>query len=152
MHESEHSRVADFKQAAKQDPKNVTVPEHLSSLPDDTHIVSGVLVGNGAVAFASEKAKLSAKVVKLERTSDGGVAYQFAVFVSEPAPAKPEESKPVEDPRFLTAVDYFVGKGLSDKDARKQVNQFGVERVLAAREKELDKQLEEVVSGSSKKG
>lgn len=145
MHESETQRVADFQQAAKLDPEKNPMPDNLTSLPDETHIVTGSLVGHGATALASDKAKLSAKVVKLERTADGGIDYQLAIFVDEPEPVKVEPAKPVEDPKFLSAVEYFVGKGLPDTDARKKVNQFGVERVLAAREKELDAELQKTL-------
>ena len=141
MQTSDAKRVGEIPEAVR--------PEHLASLPEDTHIVSGSLVGHGANALASDKAKLSAKVVKLERTADGGINYQLAIFVSEPTPAPVVAQAPAEDPRFLAAVDYFVGKGLTDTDARKKVNQFGVERVLAAREKELDAELAALVNPAS---
>lgn len=120
---------------------------HLDKLPDDTHIVSGTLVGHGDTSLASEKATLSAKVVKLERRADGGVDYQLAIFVSEPTPAPVVVLPPPEDPQFLAAVEYFVGKGLTDSDARKKVNQFGVSRVLAQKDRELDAELAKVVAG-----
>lgn len=120
--------------------------KHLQDLPGEAHIVSGKLVGDGEASLASSAAHLSGKVVKLERTSDGGVAYQFAIYVSEPIPNPVLAAKEPENPRFLAAVEYFVSKGKDDGDARKLVNEFGVERVLARREKELDEQLERHVS------
>jgi hypothetical protein len=135
MHESTAQRI-----------QEIPTADRPANLPDDSHIISGRLVGHGSTSFASEKAKISGKVVKLERTSDGGIDYQFAIFVSEPAPPKLEVVPPAEDPQLLAAVEYFVSKGLSDGDARKKVAQFGVSRVLAAREKELDDQLAQTLS------
>lgn len=138
MDNSSTARVADTK------PKDR--PEHFDDLPEETHIVSGTIVGNGSTELASEKAHLSAKVIKLERTPAGGVDYQLAILVSEPAPKAIERSEPQEDPKFLAAVDYFMSKGQSDADARKKVNLFGVDRVLKAREDELDVELKKALS------
>lgn len=123
---------------------------HLEKLPDDTHIVSGVLEGHGATEIASAKAVLSSKTVKLARTESGGVEYQLAIFVSEPTPVAVAAVKPAEDPSFLEAVEYFVGKGLTDTDARKKVNEFGISRVLQAKNRELDSKLDDMLEKKNK--
>lgn len=138
MDNASAARVADTKAEDR--------PDHFEGLPEETHIVSGTIVGNGSTELASEKAHLSAKVIKLERTPAGGIDYQLAIVVSEPAPPKAAEpSKPQEDPKFLAAVDYFMSKGQSETDARKKVNLFGVDRVLKAREAELDSDLKKAL-------
>lgn len=118
----------------------------IAKLPEDTQLVTGTIVGHGATELASINATLSARVVKLARNIAGGIDYQIAIFVNEPAPIAVVEARPAEDPNFIAAVDYFKLKGLSDGDARKQVNQFGVPRVLAARDKDLDQELQAVIS------
>lgn len=122
-------------------------PEHLENLPEDAHIISGVLEGNGATALASEKAKLSAKVVKLARTAGGGVEYQLAIFVSEPIQVV-EKVEPVKAPPTdrEKAVAYFVSKGFRPEQAEKQVDRFGVKRVIDQLEAELDKELQDALS------
>jgi len=143
MQTSDTKRVADFHQAAKQ-PDGVPVPEHLENLPADTHIVSGVIEGHGSTEFASSKAKLSAKVVMLERTASGGVSYQLAIFVSEPTQA---EAGPVLVPPTPDelAAQYFIEKGMKPETAKAQVARFGAHRVLAMKEKELDQELANVI-------
>ena len=44
------------------------------------------------------------------------------------------------------AIAYFKAKGLSDDASAKQVDRFGVPRVLAARDRELDAELAKVAS------
>ena len=115
------------------------------NVPVGTHILTSTIEGDGPVAMCSDKASLSAKVLHVTRTGSGGIEVQTAVSVSEPTPAPVMASAPAEDPKFLAAVDYFIGKGLTDADARKNVNQFGVDRVLAAKDKELDDKLADMV-------
>lgn len=145
-------QVSDAKRVGAMSDEELSEQPHLLKLPEDTHIVSGTLEGHGATELASEKAQLSAKVVKLARTASGGVEYQLAIFVSEPTPAPVVAAKPAEDPTFLEAVEYFVGKGLTDSGARKKVNEFGIARVLAAKNRELDANLDKLLtSGEDKK-
>jgi hypothetical protein len=135
MHVAEAKRVGEITKDDR--------PDHLVNLPEDTHLVSGVLEGNGATALASEKAKLSAKTVKLTRTAGGGVEYQFAIFVSEPIQVV-KESEPVKAPPTdeEKAIAYFVEKGMKFETAKKQVERFGVKRVLDQLEAELDQELQ----------
>src|ERR1700737_2273737 len=106
MHESEAQRVGEL-------PKD----ERPAGLPEETHLVTGTLEGHGATSLASENAKLSARVIKLERTSSGGIDYQLAIFVSEPTPVAVLPPPPVVDPQFEAAVAYFVGKDFKDAAA-----------------------------------
>lgn len=125
MQTSSAARVADFPKKER--------PEHLQNLPEETHIVTGTLEAHGASSLASVDAKLSAKVVKLERTKSGGIDYQLAIFVAEPVQAAPVVLSDAE-----RAVAFFVEKGFPKQTAIDQVNKFGIARVLAAaaREKE----------------
>jgi len=143
-------QTSDAKRVGAMSDEELEANPHLEKLPDDTHIVSGTLEGHGATEIASAKAQLSAKVVKLARTESGGVEYQLAIFVSEPTAAAAVPAKSVEDPSFLEAVEYFVGKGLSDTDSRKKVNEFGISRVLAAKNRELDANLDALLEKKSK--
>jgi len=118
------------------------------NVPVGTHILTSVIEGDGPVAMCTDKASLSAKVLHVTRTDSGGIEVQTAVFVSEPAPATAPTPVIAEDPKFLEAVAYFVGKGLSDTEARKSVNEYGVARVLAAKDRELDNQLTALVNKS----
>ena len=116
------------------------------NLPVGANILTTVLESDSALPLCSEKAILSAKVLSTSRTVSGGIQLQVAVLASEPANVPVSAPAPAEDPKFLEAVEYFVGKGLSDSDARKKVNQFGVVRVLAAKSKELDDELSALVA------
>jgi len=120
-------------------PKEEVIPPHLKNLPGDTHIISGTLDGHGAVALASEEAKLSGKIVKLSRTSSGGIEYQVALFVSEPV--RQDAVDPVVDETREGAIKYFTDEGMSREKAVLQVDHFGVARVNAMREKKLDEDL-----------
>ncbi len=128
-------------------PEDQTHPG-LENLPEDTQIVTGSIIGHGTTELATEKAKLSAKIVKLERNSSGGIDYQVAIFVSEPTPAPVVKLQDIEDPKLTTAIDYFVSKGLTGDAARKKVAEFGIERVLNARERELDAELQKELGKS----
>lgn len=137
MHTSEAQRIGEI--AAPVDGKPQPLPEHLLNLPSDTHIVSGTLDGHGSVALASEAAKLSGKIVKLVRTSSGGIEYQLALFVSEPAV---DTTVPVAvDETREAAIKYFTDEGMSREKAITQVDHFGVARVNAMRDKKLDEDL-----------
>lgn len=145
MDTSTANRAADHVLAAKA--ANRPVPAHIANLPEETHIVTGSLEGNGPVALvSSDKAVLSARVIKLERTSSGGIDYQVAIYVQEPTPVPVLVVQAAEDPQYLAAVAYFVETGMSDQAARIQVNRFGVARVLAQRDRELDAELAKVVA------
>lgn len=122
-------------------------PDHLANLPDHAIIASGTLNGHGAVELASDKATISAKVVKLVRTSSGGIDYELAIYVSEPvvvaAPA------PVAtDPQFEEAVVYLKEHGnLDEEDAREAVKKFGAARILAAKHERLNDELDDLLTG-----
>lgn len=117
---------------------------------ETSHIISGTLEGQGAVSLASEKAEIDGKIIKLERTASGGISYQVAIFVDEPEPepAVAEEALVAEKSLTLEeqAVSYFTEKGMPVASAVSQVKRFGVDRVLAMRNKELDEQLSNLVS------
>jgi hypothetical protein len=143
-------QTSDTKRVGAFTDEELAAQPHLAKLPDETHIISGTLEGHGANALASDKAVLSSKIVKLERTASGGIEYQLAIFVSEPALAPVVEAKAKEDPNFLEAVEFFVSQGLTDTDARKKVNEFGVSRVLAAKNRALDLALEKTLNEANK--
>jgi hypothetical protein len=116
------------------------------NVPVGTHILTSVIEGDGPVALASDKAKLSARVISTSRTDSGGVQIQVAVFVSEPTPvAAPAPPPPPPTPEEQ-ALAYFTEKGFSADSAKANVEQFGVARVLAMREKELDEKLAAAVA------
>ncbi len=119
------------------------------NVPVGTHILTSVIEGDGAVALASEKATLSGKVLSVQRTDSGGIQVQTAVFISEPAPAAAPAPPPPEPSAEEKAIAYFTSKGFPAKTAEAQVAQFGVGRVLAMRDKELDQALEKVVAAKS---
>ncbi|HEX3156794.1 MAG TPA: hypothetical protein VHV32_19350 [Candidatus Angelobacter sp.] len=110
-----------------------------------THILTSVLEGDGPIALASEKAKLSATVISVQRTDSGGVKVQTALTISEPAPeVAPEPLKPEDE-----AVAYLVSKGFAADAAVVHVGKFGATRVLAQRDAEkvaADKQLDDELS------
>lgn len=138
MHVADAKRVGEIPETER--------PTHLANLPEDTHLISGTLEGHGSTALASAKAKLSGRIVKLARTEGGGVEYQFAIFVSEPTPVVKEtvevKAPPTEREK---AVAYFVSKGFKAEAAEKQVDRFGVKRVIDQLEAELDKELQEAL-------
>lgn len=97
------------------------------SVPVGTHIATITMEADGPVEIASSKATLSARIIKSpERTDSGGVTLQVAIGVSEPTPVVAAPPPKPED----TAVKYFTDRGLSETDAKKQVEKFGVERIL----------------------
>lgn len=113
-------------------------------LPVGAHLLTSVLEADGACELASDKAKLSGKVLSIERTASGGISVQVAVSVVEPAVEAPKVEP--EKPRLSNqelAVAYFQGKGFSAKEAEEKVEQFGVDRVLAKRDAELNDQLDQ---------
>lgn len=115
------------------------------NVPVGTHILTSIIEGDGAVAMASEQAKLSAKVLHVTRTVSGGIEVQTAVFVSEPTPAAAPAPPPPEPTDQEKAEAYFTSKGFSVASAKAQVEQFGVGRVLAMASKELDEKLKALV-------
>lgn len=140
MHISDAKRAADL-------PKD---EQEKLKLPSDTHILSGTIEGHGAIALVSPDGDLDAKVIKLARTPGGGIEYQFAIFVDEPEPVKPEVPQSPEE----TAVAYLIAKGQSETSARAAVTRFGADRVLAAKAKDdaaaneaLDAELSALVFG-----
>jgi glutaminase len=138
MHDSKAFRVADVKTQER--------PPHMRGLPEETHIVSGTLVGNGTTVLASEQAKISAKVIQLAQNGSGGIDYQVAIYVHEPVAVAPEPTAAPQSP-FDMAVEYLmVEKGLSQQDATAAVNKFSHTRILAVKEKELDAQMNELVN------
>lgn len=118
------------------------------SVPVGTHIVTITSEADGASELASDKATISAKIIKSpKRTDSGGFELQVAIFVSEPTPAVQEKAPEVkESTPEEQAVSYFVEKGMKEDTAKVQVARFGVSRVLAMRDKELDEQLAALVA------
>ena len=120
-------------------------------LPVGTHIVTTVLEADGPNPLASKDAKFDAEVISVQRTDSGGVQIQVAVAFEEPAPAVAEAPAPAAPEPTLSdaAVAYFVDKGFTKEDAEKQVSRFGVGRVIAMRDKQLDEELATVVAKAS---
>lgn len=117
------------------------------NVPVGTHVLTSVIEGDGPVQLASDKATLSARVLHATRTDSGGIEVQVAVFVSEPTSA-PAPPPPAPEPTALdNDLAYFTDKGFSMESAKINVAQFGVARVLAMREKELDEKLAKAVEG-----
>jgi hypothetical protein len=118
------------------------------NVPIGTHILTSVIEGDGATELASVKAKLSAKVLSVQRTDSGGIQVQTAALVSEPTPAPAPTPVPVVVPPTPQeqAESYFVEKGMTPESAKAQVARFGTTRVLAMRDKELDDQLAALVA------
>jgi hypothetical protein len=136
MHISTKDVVADARQAKE------------LSLEIGSHIITALIEGDGAVALASDKAEFDARVISVQRTDSGGIQVQTAVFVREPAPEKvkePEAPKP-QPTAEEQAISYLVSKGSSEDEAKSQVERFGVDRILSARNKELDAEVAALVS------
>ena len=116
------------------------------------HILTSTIEADGATALASEKAELKAKVISISRTASGGIQVQTAVEVIEPA----AEVTPAPVSADDQAIAYLMSKEFPEAIAKEQVAKFGAGRVLAQRDKEaatkeqdLDKELEEVLSGKN---
>lgn len=128
----------------------VTTEDQIKELgvPAGTHILSNTIEADGPFAIASPDATFDTKVIAVRRTESGGVFVQTAVFISEPQPAQAAPAEPAEP--ALTpeeeAVSYFVGKGFSDEDAKKNVEKYGAAKVLAKRNAELDDELNTLVA------
>ena len=145
MHKADATRLANLSEAER---------KKLEHLDGDTHIITGSLEGHGSAALVSSEGKLDAEIIKLERTAGGGIEYQFAIFVEEPAPAQPEVPKTPEE----QATEYLVGKGQSEEDAAKAVARFGSARVLARKAKDdadqagaLEEELDALLKPAKKK-
>jgi hypothetical protein len=117
------------------------------NVPVGTHVLTSTIEGDGPVQMASDKAALSARVLHTTRTDSGGIEVQVAVFVSEPTPAPAPAPAPVPPSPLDNAIAYFTEKGFTLESAKIQVAQFGVDRILAMKSKELDEKLAKVVSG-----
>jgi len=117
------------------------------SVPIGTHLITALIEGDGAVELASSKATITARVIgSPTRTSSGGIEVKVAVLVSEPVPAPILVPEPVHVPTpEEDAAAYFVGLGMTQKDAEGQVERFGAARVLAMRDKKLDEELANLV-------
>jgi hypothetical protein len=149
MHEAKNSRVGNLDKEAKE----TFVSQH-GSLPDETHIISGVLEADGNDALCSAEAKISSKVLMTERTESGGIRYQIAIFASEP---KRAATQPPVAPH-IEAAQYLLDEGAAkDADhAADLVKTFGAARVLARKaknkeedDKALDRQLDEYLKSAS---
>src|SRR5437868_6267726 len=78
--------------------------------------------------ICSAQAKLSARVISVQRTASGGIQVQTAVAVSEPTPVVEAKLTPTD-----AAIAYLVSKHFTPAEAKADVEKFGVERVLAAK-------------------
>jgi len=139
MHTVTNKRVADL---------NENVQKGLK-LPPETHFIEGTLEADGSTSLASEKAKLSARVISLTRTASGGINYQLAIYADEPQTVA-EEKAPEVSSDEKACIGYFTSKGYSEDEAKEHVKTFGVARVLAKIKAELDDKLETVVAGKKK--
>lgn len=118
--------------------------EHAAELglPVGTHLLESTLEADGANELASAKASFSGKVLSIERTASGGITVKVAVSVNEPKPVEVKIEEPVKQPtREELALAFFTGKGFKAAEAKANVEKFGVDRVLAMREQELDEAL-----------
>ena len=114
----------------------------IANLPEETHIASGMIEGHGTTSLASEKAKISGRIISLDRTASGGLSYQLAIYVQEPTVAAPPAPKSDAD----LATEYLSAKGLKDEEVKAHIAKFGAQRILAMREQDLanrEKQLNE---------
>ena len=115
-------------------------------LSDGTHIITSQLEGDGPLPIASENAKFVTEVLSAVRTSSGGVEVKVAVSIQEPAPVAPvavlEEVPPTAE---QAAAAYLVSKGATEADAESEVQKFGADRILSARDKELDAELDQTL-------
>jgi hypothetical protein len=119
---------------------------------DGTHILTSVVESDGPNALCTEQAKLTAKIISLQRTPSGGVQIQAALTIDEPVQVVAEAPAPVKAPTLEEqAAAYFESKGYSAEDAQAQVEKFGAVRVLAQRDKELDDQLAAALSPAKPK-
>lgn len=112
------------------------------------HLLSSTLEADGPFELASPKATLDAKVIALRRTDSGGIFMQTAVTITEPKPATPApapEPEPVKT-QEEQAVDYLVEKGKGKDEAIAAVKRFGVQKILAKRNEELDEELDELLT------
>jgi hypothetical protein len=125
-------------------PEQAKLAEVHPNVPKDAHIVTGTLEANGAAELVSPIGEISAKIIKLQRTTSGGIDYQLAIFTEEPEPVLAPEPMTPEGTALTpeqTALLYFTEKGMPLATARAQVARFGVERINRMRDKELDDEL-----------
>ena len=110
------------------------------------HILTSVIEADGPIALCSADAKISAKVISVQRTSSGGIQVQAAVEIQEPAP-KPAPTRDDE------AIAFLASKGIKGDEARQMIAKFGRERILAQKkeqeaqsQKQLDQELQKALS------
>lgn len=104
-------------------------------------LVTGTLEAHGATVLCSEKATFSAKAVVIERTAGGGIAYQFAITVTEPTPAVAEVS-PTPPTAEEKVLDYFSKAGKTGEEAKALITELGADSVWAAVEKKIKAEAE----------
>lgn len=140
MHETKHKLAGEFTLVEKQ-AKGIPV-----DLPDSTHVVEGQVEAHGATEFASAAAKLSGRLLSVERTDSGGIKYQLALYAHEPV-KKVEPVATSLTPQEEASQYLQETKGLSERDASAAVAKFGHTRILAEREKDKDKDFDDLMNG-----
>lgn len=117
--------------------------EKYPDVAEGAHVLTSTIEGDGPLPIASELATFHAEVLSTVRTASGGVEVKIAVEIDEPAPVavEPVKAEVVATPEE-TAVAYLVSKGTNEADAEAHVAKFGAARILAARDKELDAELQ----------
>lgn len=106
-----------------------------SSKDGSAHLLTTVIEADGAFELCHIGDDLKGEILSVRRTDSGGIEVQVAVSITKPVAAPLQL---VEDPGFLEAVAYIIGKGYDEVTARKKVNVFSAARVLAAKDKELN--------------
>jgi hypothetical protein len=108
------------------------------------HILTSAIDADGPFEMCSPKAKLSAEVIALRRTDNGGIFLQTALTITEPTPEAapaPEVPEKAPTPEEL-AAEYLKEKGMSAGEATAAIERFGAAKILqkknAEREGELD--------------
>jgi len=108
------------------------------------HILTSAIDADGPFEMCSPKAKLSAEVIALRRTDNGGIFLQTALTISEPQPEAapaPEVPEKAPTPEEL-ATEYLKEKGMTTGEATAAIERFGAAKILfkknAEREGELD--------------
>ena len=107
---------------------------------DGVHVLTSVIEGDGPLPIASEKARISARVLSFTRTDSGGVQVVTQVSIQEPAPTTVEAPAPPPTDEEVASA-YLVTKGAKKADADAQVVKFGAARILKARDEALDAEL-----------
>jgi hypothetical protein len=128
---------------------------HVSTKDTDengVHILTNTVEGDGPVEVASAKAKLSARVISVQRTDSGGVRVQTALEITEPQPEAPKAAEaptPAPTPEEEAAA-FLKEQGLSDEEAKTAVEKFGSQAILLKRMAKREAELNALLGGAPK--